>query len=88
MRYEMFEGDFRIPDGYKQPTMAEGRFSLLLVKKVEFQATEMALCAAFLQYNNKKGFALFNFGQICSVNHQNPVILRSKTVDIVVEVSC
>ena len=24
MRYEMFEGDFRIPDGYKQPTMAEG----------------------------------------------------------------
>jgi hypothetical protein len=20
----MFEGDFRIPDGYKQPTMAEG----------------------------------------------------------------
>ena len=24
MRYEMFEGDFRIPDAYKQPTMAEG----------------------------------------------------------------
>ena len=64
------------------------RFSLLLVKKVDFQATEMALCAAFLQYNNKKGFALLNFGQICSVNHQNLVISRSKTVGIVVEVSC
>lgn len=24
MRYEMFEGDFRIPDAYKQPTMPEG----------------------------------------------------------------
>ena len=24
MRYEMFEGDFRIPDPYKQPTLAEG----------------------------------------------------------------
>ena len=65
-----------------------GRFPLLLVKKVDFQATEMAFCAAFLQYNNKKGFALLNFGQICSVNHQNLVISRSKTVDIVVEVSC
>ena len=50
------------------------RFPLLLVEKVDFQATEMALCAAFLQYNNKKGFALLNFGQICSVNHQNLVI--------------
>ena len=65
-----------------------GRFPLLLVEKVDFQATEMALCAAFLQYNNKKGFALLNFGQICSVNHQNLVISRSKTVDIVVEISC
>ena len=24
MRYEMFEGEFRIPEIYKQPTMAEG----------------------------------------------------------------
>ena len=48
----------------------------------------MALSAAFLQYENKKGFALLNFGQICSVNHQNLVISRSKTVGIVVEVSC
>ena len=61
---------------------------LLLVEKVVFQATEMALCAAFLKYNNKKGFALLNFGQICSVNHQNPVVSRSKTVDIVLEISC
>ena len=64
------------------------RFPLLLVEKVDFQATEMALCAAFLQYNNKKGFALLNFGQICNVNHQNPVVSRSKTVDIVLVVSC
>ena len=64
------------------------RFPLLLVKKVDFQATEMALCAAFLQYNNKKGFTLLNFGQICRVNHQNPVISRSKTADIVVKVLC
>ena len=64
------------------------RFPLLIDKKVVFRSTEMALCAAFLQYNNNKGFALLNFGQICSVNQQNPVILRSKTVDIVVEVSC
>jgi hypothetical protein len=64
------------------------RFPLLLDKKIVFQATEMALCAAFLQYDNKKGFALLNFGQICSVNHQNPVVSRSKTVDIVLEVSC
>ena len=64
------------------------RFPLLLDKKVVFQATEMALCAAFLQYDNKKGFALLNFGQICSVHHQNPVVSRSKTVDIVLEVSC
>ena len=60
----------------------------MLDEKVVFQATEMALCAALLKYKNKKGFALLNFGQICSVNHQNPVISRSKTVGILVEVSC
>jgi hypothetical protein len=35
----------------------------LLDKKVDFQAPEMAMCAAFLQYNNKNGFALLNFSK-------------------------
>ena len=56
----------------------------MLDEKVVFQATEMELCAAFFAI----GFALSNFGQICSVNHQNLVVSRTKTVDIVLEVSC
>ena len=48
------------PPSSPNPMSGKGRFPipLLLVEKVDFQATEMALCAAFLQYDSKKGFAL------------------------------
>ena len=41
---------------------------------------------SFFAMRQQKGFILLNFGKICGVNHENMVMPRSETVDMVIEV--